>query len=67
MHVTLAKPDAGVETQPLPGMQASTVQASPSSHAEGPHEAVGGSVVLGGDDVVVLEVVVDRRVVVVDG
>src|SRR5262249_28731369 len=36
VHVTLSKPDSGVETHPCPATQASTVHGSPSSHAEGP-------------------------------
>src|SRR5262249_54167808 len=36
VHVTLSRPDSGVETHPCPATQASTVHGSPSSHAEGP-------------------------------
>ncbi|HKA29774.1 MAG TPA: hypothetical protein VKH82_10380, partial [Candidatus Binatia bacterium] len=34
MQVTLAKPDAGVETHPTPGTHASLVHGSPSSQAD---------------------------------
>jgi len=62
VHVTLAKPEAGVDTQPRRGTQLSTVHGSPSSHAEAPtisHSAIACSVVVVGACVVVLvEVVV---------
>src|SRR5262245_14034680 len=48
-HVTLSKPDTGVETHPCPATQVSTVHGSPSSHADGPatsQRASGGSVVV---------------------